>query len=58
MSHFTSGQLNQLGDALEAAEWTAEDVTNLGQAGKTRLTQIRVSLQEEIAVEKVQEVKV
>ncbi len=44
MSHFSSGQLNQLGNALEAADWTTDDVTRLGQSGKDRLTQIRLSL--------------
>ncbi|OGI95560.1 hypothetical protein A2917_03345 [Candidatus Nomurabacteria bacterium RIFCSPLOWO2_01_FULL_42_17] len=45
MSYFSSGQLNQLGDALERAGWLPEDVTNLGQAGKARLAEIRLSLQ-------------
>src|SRR3989338_8616139 len=44
MSQFSSGQLNQLGDALEAAGWTPEDVTRLGQAGLERLAEIRMSL--------------
>lgn len=44
MSHFSGGQLNQLGDALEVAGWTPDDVTKLEQAGKTRLTAIRLSL--------------
>lgn len=44
MSHFSSGQLNQLGDKLEAAGWCADDVTNLGQASVERLTEIRMSL--------------
>jgi len=44
MSHFSDGQVNQLANALEAAGWSAEDVTRLGQAGKSRLTEIRMSL--------------
>ena len=44
MSHFSGGQLNQLGDKLEAAGWSADDVTNLGQASVERLTEIRFSL--------------
>ncbi|MCX6752525.1 MAG: hypothetical protein NTZ87_03455 [Candidatus Nomurabacteria bacterium] len=44
MSCFTSGQLNQLGDKLEAVGWTAEDITNLGQASRVRLDEIRLSL--------------
>ena len=43
MSHFTSGQLNQLGDKLEAAGWHAKDITNLGQASVERLTEIRLA---------------
>ena len=44
MSNFKSGQLNQLGDKLEASGWTAEDITRLGQASKARLDEIRLSL--------------
>ena len=44
MSHFSGGQLNQLGDKLEAAGWRAEDITNLGQASVERLIEIRQSL--------------
>lgn len=32
MSNYTSGSLNQLGDALENADWTAADVTKLRQS--------------------------
>lgn len=41
MSSFAKGQLAQLGDKLQAAEWTAEDVTNLGQASVPRLIKLR-----------------
>ena len=44
MSLFSAGQLNQLGGALEAAGWSAEDVTRLGQAGHECLAEIRSSL--------------
>ncbi len=44
MSHFSGGQLNQLGDKLELAGWQAEDLTNFGQASVERLTEIRLSL--------------
>ncbi|MEK7461495.1 MAG: hypothetical protein AAB586_00260 [Patescibacteria group bacterium] len=33
MSTFSIGQMNQLGDALEAADYTAADITRLGQSG-------------------------
>ena len=48
MSLFSSGQLNQLGDSLESADWTAEDITNLGQAGHLRLIEIRDSLRRSV----------
>ena len=44
MSHFSTGQLNQLGDKLEVAGWSAKDVANLGQASVECLTEIRLSL--------------
>lgn len=44
MSLFSAGQMNQLGDKLAAAGWSAEDITNLGQAPIERLTEIRNSL--------------
>ena len=44
MSHFSDGQLRQWGNALEAAEWTAEDMTLMGQAGRDRLVGIRDGL--------------
>ena len=44
MSCFSDEQLNQLGNALEAAGWNTDDVTRLGQAGETRLKEIRISL--------------
>ena len=36
MSTFSIGSLNQLGDALESANWTAEDVTKLKQFKELR----------------------
>ena len=44
MSKFSIGQLNQLGNVLEAAGWSAGDVTNLGQLGKVGLANLRDSL--------------
>lgn len=44
MSHFSDGQLRQLGNALEAAGWISRDMTLLGQAGRHRLIGIRNSL--------------
>jgi hypothetical protein len=44
MSHFSDGQLAQLTASLEAADWTPNDVTLLGQAGRDRLIGIRDSL--------------
>ncbi|MEK7219419.1 MAG: hypothetical protein AAB687_01960 [Patescibacteria group bacterium] len=44
MSSFAKGQLAQLGNKLQEASWSAEDVTNLGQASIERLTEIRLSL--------------
>jgi hypothetical protein len=41
---FSDGQLRQWGNALEAADWTAEDMTLMGQAGHDRLIGIRDSL--------------
>lgn len=38
---FSDGQLRQVGNALEAADWTPEDVTLLGQAGRDRLVGFR-----------------
>ena len=44
MSHFSDGQLQQAGNALAAADWSTEDLTLLGQAGRDRLIGIRDSL--------------
>ncbi len=41
---FSPGQLRQLGNALEAADWTAADMTLMGQAGRDRLVGFRDSL--------------
>ncbi len=43
-SNFSRGQLRQVGNSLAAAEWSAEDLTLLGQAGRDRLVGIRDSL--------------
>jgi hypothetical protein len=43
-SNFSRGQLRQVGNSLAAAEWSAEDMTLLGQAGRDRLVGIRDSL--------------
>jgi len=40
-SNFSDGQLAQLAASLEAADWTPNDVTLLGQAGRDRLIGIR-----------------
>src|SRR3989338_2289636 len=44
MSHFSDGQLQQAGNALAAADWSTEDLTLMGQAGRDRLIGIRDSL--------------
>ena len=44
MSHFSDGQLQQVANSLEAAEWLPEDLTLLGQAGRDRLIGIRDAL--------------
>jgi len=44
MLHFSDGQLRQLGNSLKAADWSPEDLTLLGQAGRDRLVGIRDSL--------------
>jgi len=44
MSHFSEGQLRQVGNSLAAADWTAEDMTLMGQAGRDRLIGMRDSL--------------
>jgi len=41
---FSNGQLRQAGNSLAAADWSAEDLTLLGQAGRDRLIGIRDSL--------------
>ena len=41
---FSKGQLRQVGNSLTVAEWSAEDLTLLGQAGRDRLIGIRDSL--------------
>ena len=43
-STFSDGQLRQAGNALAAADWSTEDLTLLGQAGRDRLIGIRDSL--------------
>ncbi|MCC7160459.1 hypothetical protein IT399_01935 [Candidatus Nomurabacteria bacterium] len=43
-SPLSAGQLRQLGNSLTAADWTPEDVTLFGQAGRDRLIGIRDSL--------------
>jgi len=43
-SNFSDGQLRQLGNSLAASDWTPEDLTLLGQAGRDRLIGIRDSL--------------
>jgi hypothetical protein len=42
--NFSLGQLRQLGNALAVADWTPEDLTLLGQAGRDRLIGIRDGL--------------
>lgn len=44
MSHFSDGQLRQVGNALEVAGWLPQDLTLFGQAGRDRLIVIRDSL--------------
>lgn len=44
MSHFSDGQLRQVGNSLEMADWTPEDLTLFGQAGRDRLVGIRDGL--------------
>ena len=44
MSYFSEGQMAQLAASLEAADWTPNDVTLLGQAGRDRLVGVRDSL--------------
>lgn len=55
MSTFSIGQMNQLGDALEASGWSANLVTKLGQCG--RLADIRVFLEgnAELVMKKAEE---
>lgn len=43
MSSFSRGQLDQLGNKLQAAGWLAEDVANFGQAETSRLIEVRDS---------------
>lgn len=43
-SIFSDGQLRQVGNSLRAADWSREDLTLLGQAGRDRLIGIRDSL--------------
>ncbi|MEK7669495.1 MAG: hypothetical protein AAB350_02820 [Patescibacteria group bacterium] len=56
MSTFSIGQMNQLGDAFEAAGWNANLVTKLGQSGLLSLIRDFMEGRAEIVMKKVEEV--